>query len=165
MLTQPAATEQSARVTDAAETINRLHTGTWAERIGLELLTATRDEVTAKLVVRPDHCQPQGIVHGGVYCAIVETLASVGAALDAMPHGKNVVGLENQTSFVRATRAGAVLACRATPVTRGRRTQLWDVVVSHEDGHVAATGRVRLLVLDRESDVAGAKLPERPHGA
>ena len=150
---------------DAAAAINAMHEGTWAEQIGLELVTATRDEVTARLVVRTDHCQPQGIVHGGVYCAIVETLASVGAALAARAHGKNVVGLENQTSFVRATRAGATLSCRATPVTRGRRTQLWDVVVSHEDGHVAASGRVRLLVLDPESDVAGAKLPDRSQPA
>ncbi len=142
---------------DQSSLINALHAGTWAGGLGLVIETATRDAVTATVTINASHCQPQGIVHGGVYASIVESLASVGAALDAMAEGRNVVGLENQTSFVRAVRGGTLHA-RATPVTRGRRTQLWDVVIENEDKKTVATGRVRLLVLDPDADVAGAKL-------
>ncbi|MBX3263028.1 MAG: PaaI family thioesterase [Labilithrix sp.] len=134
-----------------------MHQGTWAGELGLVVASATRDEVTATLEVRPTHRQPQGIVHGGVYAGVIETLASIGAALDAMGNGKNVVGLENHTSFVRAVRAGTLHAV-ATPITRGRRTQLWDVVVRNDERAVVATGRVRLLVLEADAEVAGTAL-------
>lgn len=128
-----------------------MHEGTFAGELGLVVTSATRDEVKATVPVRSGHRQPHGIVHGGVYATIVETVASIGAALDAMTKGKQVVGLENHTSFVRAVREGTLHAT-ATPITRGRRTQLWEVVVKDDGGAVAATGRVRLLVID-EADL------------
>jgi uncharacterized protein (TIGR00369 family) len=67
------------------------------------------------------------------------------------------VGLENHTSFVRACRSGTLHA-RATPITRGSRSQVWDVVISNEQDQVVATGRVRMLVLDTDSAVAGGDL-------
>lgn len=124
------------------------------------LVSATRDEVIGKVDVRATHKQPQGIVHGGVYASIIESLASVGAALDAMTNGKNVVGLENHTSFVRAVREGTLHAV-ATPVTRGRRSQLWDVIVRNDAQQVVATGRVRLMVLDPDAEVGGTQLAGR----
>ncbi len=142
---------------DIAKTINDLHEGTWAATLGLVVQTASRDEVTATVDVARLHHQPHGIVHGGVYCSIIESLASIGAALDVMPHGKHAVGLDNHTSFIRATRTGT-LHCRATPVTRGRRTQIWDVTVHNDARELAASGRVRLLVLDAGSQVAGEAL-------
>jgi uncharacterized protein (TIGR00369 family) len=145
---------------NAADFVNTLHQGTFAGEVGLVLESATRDAVSGKVVVRASHKQPQGIVHGGVYASIIESLASVGAALDAMGHGKNVVGLENHTSFVRAVREGTLLAV-ATPVTRGRRSQLWDVVVRNDAQEIVATGRVRLLVLDADAGVGGKQLSGR----
>ena len=142
---------------DASDAINRMHQGTWAGELGLVVVSATSDEVSATVEVGPSHRQPQGIVHGGVYAGIIETLASVGAALHAMAAGKNVVGLENHTSFVRAVRDGTLHAT-ATPITRGRRTQLWEVVIRNDERAIVATGRVRLLVLDPDAQVAGSEL-------
>ena len=65
-----------------------------------------------------------------------------------------MVGLENHTSFVRAVREGKV-TIRATPVTRGRRTQLWEAVARDEQGRIVSTGRVRLLCLDPDAELAG----------
>ena len=138
-----------------------MHVGTWAGEMGLRLLSATRDEVTATLEIRPAHLQPHGIVHGGVYAGIIESLASIGAALDAMAHGKTVVGLENHTSFVRAVREGTLRAT-ARPLTRGRRTQAWEVSLADGAGALVATGRVRLLVLEPEASVAGEKIGRTP---
>lgn len=142
---------------DAASAINALHQGTWAEEVGLVLTSASRDAVTASIEVKPTHRQPQGIVHGGVHASIIESMASIGAALDAMTHGKNVVGLENHTSFLRAVREGTLHA-EAKPLTRGRRSQLWEGTIRNADGAIVATGRVRLMVLDAEATVGGAAL-------
>lgn len=139
---------------DYAEMINAAHAETWAELMGLRIVHATRDEVTAELTIAPRHRQPYGIVHGGVHAGVIETLASVGAAVAAGPD-KRVVGLENHTSFVRAMRAGT-LSAKATPITRGRRSQVWEVAVRDEEGRLIATGRVRLLVLEGDEEVGRA---------
>jgi len=74
--------------------------------------------------------------------------------MNALARGQSVVGLENHTSFVRAVREGTV-TIRATPVTRGRRTQLWEAVARDEQGRIVSTGRVRLLCLEPGSELAG----------
>ena len=68
--------------------------------------------------------------------------------------GQTVVGLENSTAFIRAARGG-VLRVTARPLTRGRRTQVWDATVTDADGALLATGRVRLMCLDAGADLAG----------
>jgi len=142
---------------DAAPLLNEVHKGTWAGELGLRIVSATRDQVIGEVDVRPTHLQPQGIVHGGVHTSVIESLCSLGAALDAMAHGKTVVGLENTTSFVHAAREGTLRAT-ATPITRGRRTQVWETTIRDAAGKVVATGRVRLLVLEPAAEVSGAKL-------
>jgi uncharacterized protein (TIGR00369 family) len=111
--------------------------------------------------VGPHLTQPYGLVHGGVYSSIVETLASVGAALYAMPLGLAPVGVENTTSFLRAVRTG-VLVSIAKPLHRGRTTQVWEVEVRGDDGKLAATGRVRVLCLEAGRQVAGEHVAVRP---
>ncbi len=125
--------------------------------IGLRFTSVEYDEVVAELNVTEDLHQPYGLVHGGVYATMIETLASVGAAMNAMPYGQSCVGLENSTSFVRAVRDGKLVG-RATPVTRGRRTHVWEVRIEGGDGKLAATGRVRMLCMEAGAEVAGEKV-------
>lgn len=141
---------------DSSSWINSLPDG-WEKANGLRFLSATGDSITAELEVKPHHLQPYGLVHGGVYAAIVESLASFGATLSVMSRGKRAVGLENHTSFIRACREGTLHAV-ATPITRGSRTQVWEVVIRDDAQQMVATGRVRTLVLDAESLVAGRDL-------
>jgi uncharacterized protein (TIGR00369 family) len=93
-----------------------------------------------------------GLVHGGVYCSAIETACSVGATLSARARDPKMgaVGLENQTSFIRAARGGKLTAI-ATPITRGRTTQVWEATVRDEQQRVLATGRVRLLCVERDA--------------
>jgi 1,4-dihydroxy-2-naphthoyl-CoA hydrolase len=100
------------------------------------------DRVVATWTVGPQHLQPYGIVHGGVYCAAVEATASIGAALWYGERGK-VVGAANHTNFLRAARDG-LLTATATPIHRGRSQQLWLVEVTDEEQRVVARGEVRL---------------------
>ena len=128
--------------------------GGWNTAMGLRFTRATIDECVGELVIGPHHLQPYGIVHGAVHCGIIETACSTGAALVALGRGQSVVGLENATSFIAAARGGT-LRVTATPVTRGRRTQVWQAVVTDEAGKTLSTGRVRLICLEAGSDLAG----------
>jgi uncharacterized protein (TIGR00369 family) len=133
----------------------------WDTAMGFRYVRVTRDEVVVEYDVQDVHKQPYGIVHGGVHCGVVEAVCSTGAALDAMTRGQSVVGLENHTSFVRAVRGGTITVT-ATPVTRGRRVQLWEAVCRDERGRTVATGRVRLLCLDAGSELAGETVRATP---
>jgi 1,4-dihydroxy-2-naphthoyl-CoA hydrolase len=127
---------------DFADVVNQMPG--WVREMGVTILTATADEVTCAWEVAEKHLQGYGIVHGGVHGGVIETLASVGAALVALPRGQRVVGLENTTSFIRAVRSGR-LTGSARPVTRGRTTQVWEAWIRDEQGQLVAQGRVRLL--------------------
>jgi 1,4-dihydroxy-2-naphthoyl-CoA hydrolase len=147
---------------DFAERLNQLPEG-WLQAMGVKITHATPDEVRAELTVGPEHLQGYGIVHGGVHCGLIESLASIGAALVALPRGQSVVGLENNTSFVRAVRAGAKLHAVSTPITRGRRTQVWEARVLDEDERIVAIGRVRLLCIETDQPLAGEKITGALH--
>jgi uncharacterized protein (TIGR00369 family) len=125
--------------------------------MGLAFISATPDEVVAELEVGPQHLQPYGIVHGGVYCGVVETTCSVGAGLFSAAAGQAVVGVENHTSFLRAVRSGR-LRVTALPLSRGRRTQIWEASIRDGRGRLVASGRVRLLCLEQGSHLAGEKV-------
>lgn len=128
----------------------------WNRELGLDFIAASDSEVIADIVVSEKHQQPMGIVHGGVYCALVETVCSVGAYLAARRDGRLVVGVDNHTSFLKATREGR-LRTTGRPVVRGRRTQLWEATVHNEAGELVATGRLRLLCLEPGSSLAGER--------
>ena len=123
------------------------------QAIGLRFVSASPDEVVGEIEIGPQHLQPYGIVHGGVYSAMVETLASVGAALNLSAQARHTVGLDNHTSFLRAVRSGTLVG-RALPLTRGRRTHLWEVQIT-QAGELVATGRVRLLGIEHDATLAG----------
>jgi 1,4-dihydroxy-2-naphthoyl-CoA hydrolase len=142
---------------DFAQILDAAMNDGWLGAMGVKLVSATRDEVVAELEIGPAHLQAYGIVHGGVHAGLIESIASIGAAIVAAPEGRSVVGLENHTSFLRAVRSGKLRAV-AKPLTRGRRSQVWEGSVHDAEGRLAATGRVRLLVLEPESQVAGERV-------
>jgi uncharacterized protein (TIGR00369 family) len=137
--------------------MNELPEG-WLKAMGVTITLATADEVRCELTIGPEHLQGYGIVHGGVHCGLIESLASIGAALVALPRKQSVVGLENNTSFVRAVRAGARLHAVSTPITRGRRTQVWEARVLDDQEQIVAIGRVRLLCLEADQALAGEQV-------
>jgi 1,4-dihydroxy-2-naphthoyl-CoA hydrolase len=138
---------------DFSAALNSRNDG-WNRAMGLRFVRATGDEVIAELDIAACHLQAYGIVHGGVYSGVIETVASVGAALWAGRNGQSVVGLENHTSFLNAVREGRLRA-RARPLMRGRRTQVWAAAVTDAAGRNIADGRVRFLSLDAGSAIAG----------
>lgn len=141
---------------DFAAAINARLDG-WCIAMGVRMVRATADEVTAEVEIGAKHLQAYGIVHGGVYSGLVETVSSVAAAIWARRHNQSVVGLENHTSFLRAVRNGKLLAT-ARPLMRGRRTQVWEAFVTDARGQVVAQGKVRLIALESGSSIAGEQV-------
>lgn len=110
----------------------------------------TPERVSGRLVIQAHHLQPYGVVHGGVYAAVAETAASLGAHLSAVARDPEAgaVGLENHTTFLRAVGAGAEVEFEARPLHAGRRTQAWEVVMRDAaSGREVARSQVRLMVV------------------
>jgi 1,4-dihydroxy-2-naphthoyl-CoA hydrolase len=138
----------------AAEAARRSAAAGFTGLIGLQLLDAGPDRVTASLAITDDLLQPYGILHGGVLCSLVETLASIGAALWYGDRGQ-VVGVSNHTDFLRASRSG-VLHAIGTPIHRGRSSQLWLVEVTDEADRLIARGQLRVANIDDAGRLAAA---------
>jgi uncharacterized protein (TIGR00369 family) len=118
--------------------------------LGLEYLELTPDGGRARLEITDKLLQPWGIVHGGVYCSIIEGLASVSGGVWLIENGGGtVVGVNNNTDFLRAISAGTVTAV-STPIHRGRRQQLWLVTITDDNDRVVARGQVRLQNISAE---------------
>src|SRR6185437_1309649 len=100
---------------------------------GLELERADADEVVARIAIDDRHLQPLGIVHGGVYAAAAESMASVGT-FRGTGGEKFVAGLSNVTNFLRPVSEGDTVTAVAVPKHRGRTTWVWEVELRDGDG-------------------------------
>jgi uncharacterized protein (TIGR00369 family) len=112
---------------------------------GLQIQTVGEDEVTATVPVRDAVKQPMGLVHGGLYASIAESIASLATALAVAPEGKTAMGQSNATSFLRPITEGTVHA-KARRLHRGRTTWVWDVDITDDDGRLCAMTRMTIAV-------------------
>ncbi|HEX4359163.1 MAG TPA: PaaI family thioesterase [Pseudonocardia sp.] len=117
--------------------------------LGFTVVRISDDSLCGTVSISPEHYQRTGIVHGGVYCAVVEHAASVAAG--NWSRGR-VVGVSNSTNFIRAVRSGQ-LQVEATPLQRGRTQQLWQVFIRDELGRLIAKGEVRFANIDNADNL------------
>lgn len=136
----------SAPAQHDVQAINAVNDRGFNTALGLEFVELGPDLARARWTITPTQHQPYGIVHGGVYCAVIETIASMGGATWFGERG-NVVGVNNNTDFLRATREG-VLTAVGTPIHRGRTQQLWRVVITDGKERVVSQGQVRLANIE-----------------
>jgi 1,4-dihydroxy-2-naphthoyl-CoA hydrolase len=127
-----------------AEQINEVLLG-FDRLYGLELLEVSDEQVRAQVRVREELKQPAGLVHGGVYASIAESMVSLATAMAVLPDGSTAMGLANNTSFLRPITAGTVHAA-ATRLHRGRTTWVWDVRFNDDAGHLCAVTRMTIAV-------------------
>lgn len=114
--------------------------------LGLTFVSFQRDKLVATLTADARLHQPFGIVHGGVWCAVIESVASIAGWLRVARDGYVVVGVNNTTDFLRPHVAGPV-TITGTPLHVGRQQQLWEVDIRAEEGKRVAHGQVRLHVM------------------
>jgi 1,4-dihydroxy-2-naphthoyl-CoA hydrolase len=119
--------------------------GTLEDVLGFELLELTGDSCRGRFTVEQRVQQPFGLVHGGAYAALAETMASWATVAAVGADGNIAVGMSNSTTFLRPVTSGGVHA-DATPRHRGRTTWVWDVEFSDDEGRLCAVSRVTLAV-------------------
>ena len=112
---------------------------------GLEFLELSDTEVRARVPVRDELKQPMGLVHGGVYASLAESVTSLVTAFAVIPDGNMATGLSNNTNFLRPITEGAVYAF-ATCLHRGRTTWVWDVRMSDDADRTCAVTRMTIAV-------------------
>lgn len=117
----------------------------FAEEIGVEWLDYDPDNARARIAVEPRHLQPHGVVHGGVYASLAESLASAATHRAVQENGEVAFGMANNTSFLRVITEGHVNAL-ARARQRGRTTWVWDVELTDDEGRVCALSRMTVAV-------------------
>ena len=114
---------------------------------GLEVLEASTDEVRAQVQVRDAVKQPMGLVHGGVFASIAESITSMATYAGVADQGKIAMGLSNQTNFLRPITQGTIHAlarCRH----KGRTTWVWEVDITDDEDRLCAVVRMTIAVRD-----------------
>ena len=119
--------------------------GTLDDVLGFELLEANGERCLARCPVERRVQQPFGLVHGGTYAALAETMVSWATVIAVAPKGNLAVGQSNSTTFLRPVTEGFVHA-EGKPRHRGRTTWVWDVEFTDDSGRVCALSRVTLAV-------------------
>jgi uncharacterized protein (TIGR00369 family) len=117
---------------------------------GLEVLEIGEERVRAQVVVRDELKQPMGLVHGGVYASIAESITSMATAIAVLPEGRSAQGLSNQTSFLRPILEGTIHA-EAVRRHRGRTTWIWEVEITDDAGRLCALVRMTIAVRELSS--------------
>ncbi|MBC7630523.1 MAG: PaaI family thioesterase [Flavobacterium sp.] len=117
--------------------------------LGVEHVEASADKVVVRFTIGDHHLQPFGIPHGGVYCAVHESTASMAGQIWLGDRGI-VVGTNNSTDFIRQAKVGDTITVTATPIHRGRSQQLWHLDSVNQEGKLISQGQVRLANLDQQ---------------
>lgn len=115
---------------------------------GLEVLEMSDEEVRAQVAVRDGVKQPMGLVHGGVFASIAESITSSATAVAVWrEHGQIAMGMSNQTNFLRPITEGTVHA-HARRRHRGRTSWMWEVDITDDAGRLCAVVRMTIAVRD-----------------
>ena len=120
----------------------------FAELIGTEWIDLDPDEARARVAVDNRHKQPYGIVHGGVYATLAESLCSAATHMAVQEDGRVAMGQSNSTTFLRPVTEGHVNAV-ARSRHRGRTTWVWDVELTDDEERVCALVRMTIAVRER----------------
>jgi 1,4-dihydroxy-2-naphthoyl-CoA hydrolase len=116
------------------------------EHLGMEFTEVSLDRIVARMVARPDLCTAINNIHGGMLMAFADAIAAMGTILN-LPEGKWTTTVESKTNFLGPAPPGSVLLGEATPLHRGRRTQVWETRITHETGKLVAKVTQTQLVL------------------
>jgi uncharacterized protein (TIGR00369 family) len=109
----------------------------FARLLGITFVSAAADRVVAELRVRDELCTVPAVLHGGAVMAFADTLGAAGTFLN-LPPGAGTTTVESKTNFVAAAPVGTVVTGEATPVHRGRRTQVWQTRITTPEGKLVA---------------------------
>ena len=119
----------------------------FAELKGVTFVEADKDRVVARMLVRPDLCTLFNTLHGGAIMAMADSVGAAATIINLPEDAKGTTTLESKTNFIGGAKEGATLIAVATPIHRGRRTQVWQTRLETEDGRLVAMVTQTQMVL------------------
>ncbi|BAM90094.1 conserved hypothetical protein [Bradyrhizobium oligotrophicum S58] len=119
----------------------------FAELKGVGFTEASADRVVAQMLVRADLCTLHHTIHGGAVMALADSVGAAATVINLPEDAKGTTTVESKTNFIGGAREGTVVTAIATPVHRGRRTQVWQTRIETEDGKLVAIVTQTQLVL------------------
>jgi 1,4-dihydroxy-2-naphthoyl-CoA hydrolase len=119
----------------------------FAELKGVEFVEAGKDRVVARMMVRPDLCTLHHTIHGGAVMALADSVGAAATVINLPEDAKGTTTLESKTNFIGGAKEGTTVVATATPIHRGRRTQVWTTRLETEDGKLVAVVTQTQLVL------------------
>lgn len=119
----------------------------FAELKGVTFTEAEKDRVVARMLVRPDLCTLGHTIHGGAIMAFADSVGAAATVVNLPEDAKGTTTIESKTNFIGGAREGTTLIATATPVHRGRRTQVWQTRLETEDGKLVAVVTQTQMVL------------------
>ncbi len=114
--------------------------------LGITVTVATPERVVAEITVRQDLCTANDILHGGAIMAFADTIGALGTVAN-LRDGQGTTTIESKTNFFAASSLGARLIAEATPLHRGRRTQVWETRLTNAEGRLVAKVTQTQMVL------------------
>src|ERR1700693_2168176 len=119
----------------------------FAELQGVTFTDAEKDRVVARMLVRADLCTLNHVIHGGAAVAFVDSGGVAATVINLPEDAKGTTTIESKTNFIGGAREGMTVIATATPVHRGRRTQVWQTRLETEDGKLVAVVTQTQMVL------------------
>ncbi|THD74227.1 MAG: PaaI family thioesterase [Phenylobacterium sp.] len=120
----------------------------FAALLGVEIVSQEKARVVGRLVVREDLCTAGGILHGGAYMALADTLGAIGGFLNLV-EGARTTTLESKTNFLGSAKVGTTVTGEATPLHIGRRSSVWQTRVTSAEGKLLAlVTQTQMTILD-----------------
>jgi 1,4-dihydroxy-2-naphthoyl-CoA hydrolase len=119
----------------------------FAELKGVKFTEVDRDRVVARMLVRPDLCTLHHTIHGGAIMAFADSVGAAATVVNLPEDAKGTTTIESKTNFIGGAKEGTTVIATATPVHRGRRTQVWQTRLETEDGKLVAVVTQTQMVL------------------
>lgn len=119
----------------------------FAAVLDIEVVSSTKERIEARMLVRPELCNPMAGLHGGAAMSLADTLGAMGASMN-LPEGANgTTTLESKTNFIGPARSGETVVAVCTPLHIGRRTSIWQTKITTETGKTVALVTQTQMVL------------------
>ena len=131
---------------EALKRIKNKINGTMVSALGIEVTDFGDEYICGKMPVDERTKQPFGLLHGGASAALAETLGSMGAGMHVDLNQYSVVGIEINSSHLKAVKEGWVYG-KATPIRIGRKIQVWDIDIKDDKDNMICKSRLTLAVI------------------
>lgn len=121
----------------------------FSKLMGVKINSATKEKITAEMLVRPDLCTVANILHGGAMMAFADALGGIAAHLNKPDNAASTITIESKSNFVSAAPESTIAYAETIPISIGKRLSVWQTTIKSEDGKtIAVVTQTQLVIYD-----------------